>query len=194
VAWRAYIICRVRKAIFLDRDGVINHSVSPYVTSVEQLRLFPWTVECLSKLHDAGFQMFVISNQQGVKKGLYSQQDLDRITEAIQSHLRPHGFEITKFYYCTSLASENDPCRKPGSGMFEKAALEFGVELKGSFMIGDNRSDVEAGAAAGCRPLLLLSGVTAEDEDRSEWAAQPERTFTDLRDAVNWVLEQPITG
>ena len=176
------------KPIFLDRDGVLNERVATYVSSPEDLRLFPWTIEALAKLHEAGFDLYVVSNQQGVAKGMTSPEQLSVVTEVLQSQLRDRGFEIRKFYYCTALDSENHPWLKPAPGMVFAARNEFGLDLDGTFLIGDNWSDIECAVRAGCRPLLVLSGGI--DGDWRTWEHQPERVFDDLLGAVEWIVAQ----
>jgi D-glycero-D-manno-heptose 1,7-bisphosphate phosphatase len=179
----------VRKPIFLDRDGVLNRDITPYVTTVDAFEIFPWTVHALSILDQAGYDIFVVSNQQGVGKGLLQIAELEKMNEKLQSQLRPLGFEIKKFYYCFALDSENDPWRKPGCGMLTAAGEEFGFDTQGCFMIGDKDTDLIAGAAAGCRPLLVLSGVTSADEiDRLE--VKPEAVFPTLLEAAEHVTKK----
>ena len=175
-----------RRPVFIDRDGVMNVDISPYVTHVELLEIFPYTVEALKLLHESGHDIFVISNQQGVAKGLTPPQELEKINEEFQSRLRPHGFEIKKFYYCTALKSENHPWRKPAPGMIHAACEEFGHSVEGSFFIGDKWSDIECGVNAGCRPVLVLSGVTGAEEWK-EWRVQPELVFGDLLEAARFI-------
>ena len=177
-----------RKHIFLDRDGVLNVDVAPYVTKPEQLQIFPFTASTLRKLYEAGFDMYVISNQQGVALGLTSQEVLDHVTEAIQATVRPHGFEIKKFYYCTAHDGEAHPWRKPNPGMIHAAAEEFGFDPKGSFLIGDWWKDISAARAAGCRPLLVMSGV-CKGEEYLQWPDQPEAVFPTLVEAAEYVID-----
>ena len=104
---KGILVKMARKPIFLDRDGVINEDINPYVLHENQLMLFPWAIQSLKMLHDAGFDIYIISNQQGVAKGMMSESDLDKISQKIQNLLHPHGFQIAKFYYATAHASEN---------------------------------------------------------------------------------------
>lgn len=175
------------KPLFLDRDGVLNEDISPYVARLDQLRIFPWTAEALELLNRAGYDLYVVSNQQGVALGITPPEELERITEAIQNALRPRGFAIAKFYYCTAHDRENHPWRKPRCGMIEAAAEEFGFDPRGAFLIGDKWSDIEAAAVAGCRPILVYSGVTTPGaEDR--WPYRPERSFPTLLEAARWIV------
>lgn len=177
----------MRKPLFLDRDGVLSKDVSPYVCSMDQFQLFPWTAECLHRLHQAGFDLYVVSNQQGVALGLTPLEVLDGVTAAIQSSLDPYSFRIKKFYYCTAHDGEDHPWRKPMPGMLRAAAEEFGFDPAGAFLIGDWWKDMAAARAAGCRPLLVLSGV-AQGDDWLGWEAQPEAVFPTLVEAVDYVL------
>lgn len=179
----------MRRPIFLDRDGVLNRDLSPYVRTAEEFEVFPWTVDALVRLDRAGFDIYVVSNQQGVSKGITRPEELAKMDGKIQSMLRPHGFQIKKIYYCTALDTENHPSRKPGSGMLLAAAEEFGFDPRGSFIIGDKQTDLMAGVAVGCRPLFVLSGV-AEDKDWKSFACQPEAVFPTLAEAVDYVLCQ----
>jgi D-glycero-D-manno-heptose 1,7-bisphosphate phosphatase len=176
------------KPIFIDRDGVLNVDVSPYISSLEQLQLFPWTIDALTKLHESGFEIYIISNQQGVALGITTPDALDQITEEIQDAVRVRGFEIRKFYHCTALDSANHPWRKPLPGMILAARDEFDLNLEGSFFIGDKWSDIECGAVAGCRPLLVLTGVTAPGSWEA-WKHKPEKVFANLGEAVDWIVE-----
>lgn len=177
------------KPIFIDRDGVINVDVTPYVSTVDQLQIFPWTAEALHKLHLHGYEIFVISNQQGVALGITSLKELAKMEEAIQTPLRALGFSIGKFYYCTARNSENDPCRKPAPGMLLAAQKEFDLDLSSAYFIGDKWSDIECALRAGCHPILVLSGVTAPG-GWENWKHKPERVFSTLKEAVDWVTAQ----
>jgi len=176
-----------RKPIFLDRDGVLNVDLTPYVSSAEDLELLPGTVEAIRRLDAAGFDAYVISNQQGVSLGLTPPEALDAIDEKIQSALQPYGVRIRRFYYCTSLDSACDPCRKPAPGMIYRARDEFGLDVDGAFLVGDKGTDVECARRAGCRPLLVLTGV-ARDREWEAWAHKPEKVFPDLLAAVEYVI------
>lgn len=161
--------------------------MKPYISTAEELEVFPWTLDALRMLDAAGFDFYVVSNQQGVGKGFISPLELEKQTEKIQSHLAEGGLKIKQFYYCTALAEENHPWRKPSCGMIEAAQEEFGLDPAGAFLIGDRWSDIEAGARAGCRPLLVLSGGTDEGEWR-EWSHRPEQVFPTLLEAAQWIV------
>ncbi|HVT14029.1 MAG TPA: HAD family hydrolase [Fimbriimonadaceae bacterium] len=177
-----------RRPLFLDRDGVLNRDMKPYITTAEELELFPWTLDALTLLNAAGFEFYVVSNQQGVAKGFISPLELEKQTEKIENALASRNLKIKRFYYCTALAEDNHPWRKPGDGMIQAAREEFGIDPAGAFLIGDRWSDIEAAARAGCRPLLVLSGGTDKGE-WAEWKHQPEEVFPTLLEAAHWIAE-----
>lgn len=177
----------MRKPIFLDRDGVINVDITPYVSHLHKLQIFPWAAEAMRRLDEAGYDIYVISNQQGVALGITPIEELAKIDAAIQEALAPHGFGVRKFFYCLSHDQQNDPCRKPAPGMLFQARDEFDLDLEGAFFIGDKDTDMECARAGGCRPLLVLSGVTSTEE-AALLAPQPEATFENLLEAVEYVV------
>lgn len=179
-----------RRPIFLDRDGVINVDISPYVCRIEDLEIFPYTRECLRRLDAAGFDIYVVSNQQGVALGLTPPEVLDQIDAAFQALVAPLGFMIQKFYYATAHDREDHPWRKPSPGMILAARDEFGLSIDGAYMIGDKDTDMECGARAGCIPLLVRSGVTPGWEDATRWPYPPNGDFPTLVEAVDYVLSQ----
>lgn len=165
------------RALFLDRDGVINQRlVGRYVTSPSEFHLEPGVLDLLRAAKLSGDLLVLITNQQGVGKGLMTQQDLDEVHMYMNSLLRDHlGFGIDHIYTCTSLERENDPRRKPSPGMLLEAINELGIDASSSWFVGDSVTDSLAGRAAGVRTALIgehpasaadviardLSGVTA---------------------------------
>lgn len=177
-----------KRPLFLDRDGVLNVDITPYVSRVELLEIFPWTVSALALLAPH-YDLYVVSNQQGVSLGITPPEELEKITCAIQDACAEAGFQIRKFYHCTARDSERHPWRKPSPGMILSAAEEFGFDPAGAFLIGDKWSDIEAGGRAGCRSLLVMSGVTT-DASYESWNYKPEQVFPTLLEAAEWVVEK----
>lgn len=177
----------MKKPLFLDRDGVLNVDISPYVQRLEQFQIFPWTAPALALLHDAGFEFYVISNQQGVALRLTPLEELEKMNHALQRHLEPYGFGIRDFYYATALASEPTSRRKPSPDMVLEAARDHGLDVRCAPFIGDKWSDIECAVRAGCRPLLVLSGVTSPGESRS-WRVRPEAEFDNLLSAARYLV------
>lgn len=176
------------KAVFLDRDGVINEDRDDYVKNIHELKVFPQVPETIRKLNDAGFAVFVISNQQGVAKGIIAEMDLYAIQNEIARQVESAGGKIAGFYYCTHLSSEKCACRKPQPGMLLRAAREHDVEFGESFMIGDSEKDVIAGKKVGCRTVLVLSGHVGSKGSMDD-GCEPDHVASNLAEAADWVLD-----
>jgi D-glycero-D-manno-heptose 1,7-bisphosphate phosphatase len=177
------------KAVFLDRDGVINEDRDDYVKNIHELKIFPQVPETIRRFNDAGYAVFVISNQQGVPKGVIAEMDLYAIQNEIARRVESAGGKIAGFYYCTHLASENCSCRKPQPGMLLTAAREHDIDLGKSFMIGDSEKDVIAGKAAGCRTVIVLTGHVGSKGSMDD-GCEPDHVAGDLAEAARWVLEK----
>jgi D-glycero-D-manno-heptose 1,7-bisphosphate phosphatase len=157
----------MKKAAFLDRDGVINRKPpeGQYVTRWEDLQFLPGVPEAIVLLTRAGFRVFVVTNQRGVAKGLLTQDDLECIHERMCKELAAAGAVITKVYYCPHDSQPPCNCRKPAPGMLLKAALDYEIDLSSSWMIGDSDIDVEAGRNAGCKTIRIAPRDAAEGND-----------------------------
>lgn len=186
---------RVR-AVFLDRDGVINEypGDADYVKSLQEFRFLPTAKEALRGLTSHGIAVFVISNQAGVSRGIYSQETLDAITNNMLDELRKEGATIDGVFYCTHRSEENCSCRKPKTGMIE-TAIE-GVKKKGrdierrrSFFVGDTVRDVKAGKTAGLKTIMVFSGKE-KPENKKNWEVSPDFTASDLKEAVKIILAE----
>jgi len=144
-----------RRAVFLDRDGVLNPRPPEhtYLTSAGEFEWLPGAREAVVALKEAGWKVAVVSNQRGVARGLVSTDVLAQIEQRIQRDLRPAA--IDGFYYCPHDLDAGCDCRKPHPGLLMRAASELGVDRSASWMIGDDANDVAAGRAAGCRTILI---------------------------------------
>jgi len=147
----------IRKALFLDRDGIINRRiVGGYVATPSEFELLDDILPILQLAHDNNYLLILISNQQGVGKGLMTREQLDTVQEHMQQVLRNRlGFALDQLKVCTSLASENDPRRKPSPGMLLEAIGENDVTISKSWFLGDSLTDAQAGKAAGVRTALV---------------------------------------
>jgi len=155
----------MKKAAFLDRDGVINRKPpeGQYVTRWEDLRFLPGVPEAIILLTGAGYSVFVVSNQRGVAKGLPTQDELVAIHRRMCQELAAVGATITQVYYCPHEKQPPCRCRKPAPGMLLTAAQTHKLDLTSSWMIGDSEIDVEAGRNAGCRTVRILNGDDAKN-------------------------------
>lgn len=137
------------RAVFLDRDGVINRKLDGrYVCSFKEFSFMPGALTSISKLSDVFKYVIIITNQQGIGKGLMTKSDLENLHYEMKSEIEKKGGRIDAIYYCPDLASKKCNCRKPGTKMFENAIKDFPkIDVQKSFMIGDSDSDIEAGEA-----------------------------------------------
>ena len=151
-----------QKAIFLDRDGVLNKNKDDYVKNISELEIFPYISEPIKKLQSAGFKIIVITNQSAINRGLMTEKHLNKIHEKIQSFLIPHNAKIDYFYYCPHTPNENCSCRKPKSGLLLKAIDDFSIDVNNSWFIGDRDSDIQAGESIGCKTLKIEGDINLE--------------------------------
>jgi len=174
-----------RKAVFLDRDGVLNEAIvrdgKPYPpASVAELAIVPDASRCLTALRDAGFLLIVVSNQPDVARGTQTREVVEQIHSAMRSRL-----PLDAIYVCYHDSRENCACRKPKPGMLLTAAADHDIDLTSSFMIGDRWRDVDAGAEAGCRTVFIDFGYRERGPTNP-----PSKTSTGLREAVEWILAE----
>lgn len=180
------------KVVFLDRDGVIN--VFPgngnYVTRVKDFHFLPKVLDAIRMLTQAGYTIFVISNQAGVGKGVFSQDKLNRITEKMHAMVEKFGGKIHKVFYCTHRPDVGCGCRKPGIGSIYKALQSIDKSIRlahKSYFVGDTKADIETGYNAGCKTIFVLSGRENRRYMRS-WIVQPDYIARDLHEAGKIIL------
>ncbi len=145
-----------RPCIFFDRDGIVNESPGPgYVELWEDFHLQPVFVAALKTVISKGLPAIIITNQQGVAKGLYSEDDLAGIHGNMRAQLRAHGVDVLDVFQCTHFAAEECACRKPKAGMFFQASEKHDLDLARYWMVGDSEKDVESGRNAGCKTIRV---------------------------------------
>ena len=176
------------KAIFLDRDGVINKypGDTKYVTSWKEFHFLPNVKKAIALLNGKKYPIFVISNQAGVSKGVYSQDTLNDITSRMLKALGKSGARINAVYYCTHRDEDHCSCRKPKAGLIKLAIKGKKIDLRISFFIGDTLRDVRAAKAAGCKSILVFSGAE-KPSNRDNWPTRPDFTFKDLYAAAKFI-------
>ena len=177
------------KVVFLDRDGVINKYPGDglYITRVKDLKILVGSLEAIKQLSDAGFLLFVISNQAGVTKGLYSKKALSEMTRYMLKEVNKHGGRIHKVYYCLHTKERNCSCRKPKIGLLRKAVYGRLIDYKNSFFIGDSMIDVKTGKKFGCKTVLVLSG-REKLKNASQWDVAPDFIAKSLFTAAKNIL------
>ena len=146
----------MRAAIFLDRDGVINHDPGDYTKSVDEFYLLPTVMEALKLLKSKGFEFVIITNQGGIAKGLYGHDEVAAIHAQLTAACRENGTPLLGIYYSPHHPDFGESLsRKPGSLMIERACARYGIDPAKSWMIGDKPRDLEAGEGAGVPGVLM---------------------------------------
>lgn len=180
------------KVVFLDRDGVINEFPGDglYVTKVKDFHFIDGSIEAIKKLNDAGYLIFVISNQAGVGKGIYSKTKLEKITQKMFKGVESYGAKIRGAFYCTHRSDAGCECRKPAIGSIIKSLKLVKKELDHvdeAYFVGDTKSDMLTGYKAGCKTILVLSG-RAKKKQIKNWGVKPDFVSRDLMDAVTKII------
>jgi len=175
----------MNKVIILDRDGVINQDSLHYIKSVDEFILLPGSVEAIARLTAAEYRIAVATNQSGVTRGYYDEQELAAIHQTLLTSVSAAGGFIEIIEYCTHMPEAGCFCRKPNPGMLLAIAQRFNCSLTNVPFVGDRVSDIQAGIAAGATPLVVLSPMT----DRVGLAAYPNvPIFSSLAACVESLL------
>lgn len=179
----------MNKAVFLDRDGVLNLALvrdgKPYSPgNLEELQLAPGAAEALRELKTMGFKLLVVTNQPEVARGNTTRAAVEEIHRKIAAEL-----PVDEIFVCYHKDGDGCDCRKPKPGMLLEGARKYNVDLKASFMVGDRWRDVEAGQNAGCRTIFVDGGY----ENRNP-ARPPDAHVHSLREATDWILAECRRG
>ncbi|MEW5807229.1 MAG: D-glycero-beta-D-manno-heptose 1,7-bisphosphate 7-phosphatase [Acidobacteriota bacterium] len=186
----------MRPAIFMDRDGTVSYEVG-YVNHPERYDIMPGSAEAIAKINSSGYLAIVITNQAGVARGYFREEMINAIHEKLKKLLAEKGARLDGIYYCPHHPDVGDPpyrqrccCRKPEPGMLLQAQKELDIDLSRSYIIGDSIKDIQTGANAGVRGILVLTGYgKGEFEYGSDkWKVKPIHVAENLLDAVKWVL------
>lgn len=183
------------RTVFLDRDGVVNHNREEHVLSYDQFEFLPGVIEALARLHRAGFQVVIVTNQGAVARGLLEVEELNQIHARMLEQIELGGGRVRGVFYCPHSASAGCGCRKPEPGMLFAAAEQFDIDLPQSWLIGDYVTDIEAGLAAGCRPILVKTGRGSqalalwEQQTETRWSASLT-VKNNLPEAVDYILSK----
>lgn len=182
-------------AVFIDRDGVLNQDPPHYAHRLNQLELIPRSGEAVKILKEHHYIVIIISNQSGVARGYYTENEVKIFNNALLMKLRECRGDVDAIYYCPHHPDAKIEkyrlicdCRKPKAGMLLKAAQEHDIDLLNSYIVGDKWSDIEAGKAAGCRAILVLTGHGTEEVLKKK---DDCLVAADLYDAVNkYIISQ----
>ena len=151
-----------KKAIFLDRDGVLNKNRNDYVKTLYELEIFPEIGKSVKMINDQNYLAIVITNQSAIARKLTTRNEVEKIHEYIQNYLKNWNAKIDAFYYCPHHPDDDCCCRKPQPGLILQAAHDFNIDLKMSWMIGDHDRDIQSGVNAGCQTIKISPNNSLE--------------------------------
>jgi len=174
-----------RPAVFFDRDGTLIDERG-YLGDPSRLRFYPSAVPALRRLQKAGFLLVVVSNQSGVARGYFSLDDMNKVNARFLKILRGAGVRMAGTYFCPHAPDGGCACRKPRPGMPRRAARELNIDLKKSFMVGDQARDMELARAIGATGLLVMTGGGRSVRPRA--AALGAKTTSNASTAAAWIL------
>lgn len=167
------------KFVILDRDGTINHDSDQYIKSPEEWKPIKGSMEAIARLTQAGYRIVVATNQSGIARGLFDMATLNAIHDAMHRAAAQAGGRIDAIFFCPHAADSDCECRKPRPGMLLEIARRFNVPLDEVCMVGDAVRDVQAAAAAGARPVLVLTGKGRKTQQAGD-LPRDTQVFDDL--------------
>ena len=186
-----------RPAVFFDRDGTLIHDVG-YLSRLEDLKWFPWSIEAIRLLNRAGFLVCITTNQGGIGLGFYTADLVRRVHESMSADVLAAGGRLDALYFCPhhpqavdeALRMECD-CRKPRPGMIHQATAQFEIDLDRSFVVGDKLADVGLATATGARGILVKTGYGQVELQRHH-GAMPGAAFVAETsfEAASWILKE----
>jgi histidinol-phosphate phosphatase family protein len=181
------------RAVFLDRDGVINQKPEEgeYITSWDEFHILPGVAEGIALLKQAGYAVIVITNQRCVAKGLLTVTDLEKMHEQMSQTLQRAGAKLDAIYYCPHDYEPPCNCRKPAPGLLLEAAEVHGVDLCSSWMVGDSEIDMQAGKRAGCKTVRVITDCETQNPvgHAPGVSSHVEMTASSLLDSSHQILE-----
>jgi len=188
----------MHRAVFLDRDGTVNEEVG-YLRDLADLRLIPGAGAAIKRLNDAGLKVVLVTNQSGVARGYFPESLVREAHERLDQMLRREGARIDAVYYCphhptagNSIYTIVCDCRKPGTGLIDRAVRDLGIDVKQSYVVGDKWSDVELGQRAGAHSILVRSGFAPDDPGniRPAQISDPDFIAHTITEAADWIIQR----
>jgi D-glycero-D-manno-heptose 1,7-bisphosphate phosphatase len=187
-------IVAVKVAVFVDRDGTIIEEVG-YLDRPERVELYPWSIDAIRALNRADVRVVLVSNQSGVARGFFTEAVVDQVHRRMADLLAAGGAHIDAYYYCPHhpdgrVAEYARPCdcRKPGSGLVDRAVAELGIVPGQSFAVGDRWADIGLARAVGARSVLVRTGYGALEEHRAPPGLSADAVVNNLVEAASWIL------
>lgn len=187
----------MNRAVFLDRDGTVNAEVG-YLQDLADLRLIPGAGVAIRRFNEAGLKVVLVTNQSGVARGYFPESLVHEAHALLDQMLQKEGGRIDAVYYCphhptdgkSSYTKECD-CRKPGTGLIDRAARDLNIDVKRSFVVGDKWSDVELGQRVGAHSILVQSGFAPDDPGNIRLAhlTDPDFIAATIIEAAEWIIK-----
>jgi D-glycero-D-manno-heptose 1,7-bisphosphate phosphatase len=187
----------MNKAVFLDRDGTVNEEVG-YLDDLGKLRLIPGAGAAIRRLNETGFTVVLVTNQSGVARGYFPESLVHDAHERLDELLKSEGARIDAVYYCphhpkagNSQYTRECDCRKPRTGLIDKAVKDLGIDIRHSYLVGDKWSDIELAQRAGVHAVLVASGFPPGDpgNKRSARVRDPDFAAPSLAAAAEWIIK-----
>lgn len=181
------------KLVILDRDGTINYDSDQFIKSAQEWEPLPGALQAIARLNHAGYHVVVATNQSGLGRGLFDMVALNQIHGKMRHLLAQEGGRIDAVFFCAHVAGDHCDCRKPAPGMFDEIARRYDVALHDVPAVGDSLRDLQAAAAAGAQPYLVLTG---KGEKTLKEGSLPAGTtvFNDLAAFVDDFLQSDVAG
>lgn len=157
---------------------------------VSRFHLLPRVSDSIRRLNEAGLSVIVVTNQSGVGRGYFPESLVRTVHELLTQQLEAAGARLDAIYYCPHTSADGCDCRKPKTGMLERAAREHAIDLNRSFVVGDRHGDIELARRAGASGILVRTGYGEGENlwNAAKWQSQPDFVAADLADAVHWIL------
>ena len=185
----------IRPVVFLDRDGTLIHDrPGRYLCRPEQLRFYKSTFKALKLLKSAGYRLIVITNQSGIGRGYLDEKMLTRIHLKMREALRRRHADIDAIYYCPHHPDDGCRCRKPSPKLAKRAIRDLNLDLKGAYVIGDKKADVDLGRSLGIRSIFLKTGHGRLQRMKYGVRVRPCSHARDILDAARQVLKNMDKG
>ncbi len=177
-------------AVFLDRDGTINEEMG-YINHPSRFLLLPRTAAAIKRLNDAGVKVVVVTNQSGAARGYFPASLVAEVHDRLRQLLAGEGAHVDGIYTCLHGPQEGCACRKPQPGLILQAAQELDIDLSRSYVVGDRYKDIQTGAQAGVKGILVLTGYGRGEYEHfgRTWEVQPAYIAKDLLEAAGWIIE-----
>jgi D-glycero-D-manno-heptose 1,7-bisphosphate phosphatase len=175
------------KVAFLDRDGTVIED-KDFIKTPDEIEFLPGSIEAIKVLKELGYKIIVISNQSGIGRGILTEEMVKKVNRSFLDRLNKEDAEIDALYYCPHRPEDNCDCRKPRTGLIQKAVEEQRLDLKDAVVIGDKLSDVELGKKLKVNTVLVLTGYgKKEAEKANSHQIKPDYIADTLYEAVNWL-------